>query len=61
LEGLIVYEGKKQLPSRKVSENHYFMSINDLSRCTGFLPDVLRGFAAQGLLSLANPTPGNNE
>jgi hypothetical protein len=32
------------------------MSINEVSRCTGFPPDVLRGFAAQGLLPLAIPT-----
>jgi DNA-binding transcriptional MerR regulator len=36
------------------------MSINEVSRCTGFPPDVLRSFAAQGLLPLANPSTANN-
>jgi hypothetical protein len=35
------------------------MELNNLSRCTGFPPGVLRSFAAQGILPLATPTKGN--
>lgn len=31
------------------------MELNNLSRCTGFPPSVLRSFATQGILPLAIP------
>jgi DNA-binding transcriptional MerR regulator len=36
------------------------MKLGNLSRCTGFPPDVLRSFAAQGILPLATSTDNNN-
>jgi hypothetical protein len=36
------------------------MKLNELSRCTGFPPAVLRDFAAQGILPYAAPTPSSS-
>jgi hypothetical protein len=35
------------------------MLLNNLSRCTGFPPSVLRSFAAQGILPLATQATDN--